>query len=278
MARENRPLLFLHSMNSRRRVAFFVFVGCVSAMSNQGRAAETQTVHSFERTLTKTVGYKYLLALPEGYGAKGERRWPLLLFLHGSGERGDDVWSVAKHGPPKLLQSHAPDGAARALAENFIVVSPQCPKNKWWDTEALLALLDEVMATHAVDPARVYLTGLSMGGFGAWDLGLAYPERFAALVPVCGGGQFATVFQSNTHKRSDLRSLGVWAFHGAKDKSVPLAESERMVEVLKKFEVTDVQLTVYPEAQHDSWTQTYANPELYAWLLRHVRSNPSESK
>jgi predicted peptidase len=257
---------------------------CGVVMPKSARAAETQTVHAFERTITKAAGYKYLLALPRGYQPRGERRWPLMLFLHGSGERGDDVWSVAKHGPPKLLHGGATwekeDAAARArrhaattlLAENFIVVSPQCQKGVWWDTDALLALLDEIERTHPVDPARVYLTGLSMGGYGAWHLGTAFPERFAAMAPVCGGGTLATLFVSNTHKRSELRSLAVWAFHGAKDESVPLVESERMVEFLRRLKVEAVQLTVYPEARHDSWTETYSNPELYRWFLNHTRA------
>lgn len=238
-------------------------------------SAAAQTVHHFERTVTRTLGYKYLLALPRGYDAKAERRWPLLLFLHGSGERGDDVWSVAKHGPPKLLRgenlSATERAAATALAENFIVVSPQCPKNHWWETDALLALLDEIGAAHRVDRRRVYLTGMSMGGYGAWALGTAYPERFAALVPICGGGEFASAHMSNTIKRADFRRLAVWAFHGAKDEAVPLAESERMIGMLNYMQVENPRLTVYPEAQHDAWTETYANPELYAWLLRHAR-------
>lgn len=237
----------------------------------QTHAAEPQSVQTFEQTVTRTVGYKYLLSLPTDYDTKSGRRWPLLLFLHGSGERGDDVWSIARHGPPKLLRAEGADApaASAALAQQFIVVSPQCPKNRWWDTEAVLALLDHIEATHAVDLRRVYLTGLSMGGFATWELGLAHPERFAAIVPICGGGAFATVFNANQTRRSALHRLGVWAFHGAKDPTVPLTESERMVELLKKTNHNDVQLTVYPEAHHDSWTETYANPDLYAWLLRH---------
>jgi predicted peptidase len=259
------------------------FVACACAL-RIAHADETQTVHTFARALTKQAAYKYLLALPSGYDAHGERRWPMILFLHGSGERGDDVWTITKHGPPRLLRGEtantknetpAPEqspAAAKLLAENFIVVSPQCPKDQWWDSEAVLALLDEIVATHRVDTTRVYLTGLSMGGFGTWQLGLSHPERFAAIVPVCGGGNFADAFHANRQKRAELRSLAVWAFHGAKDPTVPLAESERMVDQLKKLQVGEVQLTVYPDAKHDSWTETYANPELYRWLLRHQRA------
>lgn len=234
-------------------------------------AAENQTVHTFTHTQNVTTRYEYLLALPTGYAASGEKRWPLLLFLHGSGERGDDVWLVAKHGPPKLLRSGADDAAAKLLAENFIVVSPQCPRGKWWDTDTVLALLDDLAARHRVDARRVYLTGLSMGGYGAWEVGLTQPERFAAIVPICGGGSSKPVLSAEPARRKALRTLGVWAFHGAKDESVPLAESQRMVDFLKKVGVEDIQLTVYPEAKHDSWTTTYANPELYTWLLRHER-------
>jgi predicted peptidase len=110
-----------------------------------------------------------------------------------------------------------------------------------------------------------------MGGYGTWDLGTAYPERFAAIAPVCGGGDFIRVLLATPQKRAALTSLGVWAFHGAKDSVVPLQESERMVSLLKKTGCSDVQLTVYPEANHDSWTETYNNPDFYAWLLKHRR-------
>ena len=238
-------------------------------------AAETQTVASFKRTITKTVGYEYLLALPTGYDAAADKKWPVILFLHGSGERGNDPWRVAKHGPPKLLRGEAataaPAAAAEALRANFIVISPQCPPDTWWNDDAVLGLLDEVMAKHKTDPARVYLTGLSMGGYGAWSVGLKNPERFAALVPICGGGLPADLNRLSREQKAAALRLGVWVFHGAKDPTVPLEESERMVAALKKAGVTDLQFTVYPEAQHDSWTETYANPELYAWLLRHER-------
>ncbi len=232
-------------------------------------AAESQPVASFERTITKKVGYTYLLSLPTGYEATGSKTWPLLVFLHGAGERGSDPSLVAKHGPPKLLRESPLSAAGKALAENFIVVSPQCPADAWWDDDGVLVLADEIAAKHKVDPHRIYLTGLSMGGYGTWSVAMKYPERFGAVVPICGGGQRLDIVR-NRHK-SALTSLGVWAFHGAKDTKVPLEESELMVKELKRVAVTDVQLTVYPEANHNSWTETYANPELYTWLLRHTR-------
>jgi predicted peptidase len=222
-----------------------------------------QTVHHFEFQKTERARVNYLLFLPEGYDAKGAKRWPLMLFLHGAGERGTNIWKVATHGPPKNVATQ-PDFP-------FIVVSPQCPEHQTWSRDALLGLLDDVMAKYAVDTKRVYLTGLSMGGYGTWDLGLAYPERFAAIVPICGGGQTITVLAASREKGAALKTLGVWAFHGGKDPVVPLAESQRMVDAVKKAGVTDVHLTVYPEALHNSWTETYKNPKLYEWLLKHER-------
>ena len=222
-----------------------------------------QQVKSFEKTITKTVSANYLLFLPKGYDAKGAKKWPLMLFLHGAGERGTDLWKVAVHGPPKIVKDK-PEFP-------FILVSPQCPNGEHWSNDVLLNLLDDIIATHAVDTTRVYLTGLSMGGFETWSLGMQYPERFAAIAPICGGGEWVRVVLAGGKKLEALKSLGVWAFHGAKDPVVKLEESERMIGALKKVGCQDVKLTVYPEAQHDSWTETYNNPELYEWFLKHER-------
>jgi predicted peptidase len=237
--------------------------GASAQAAPASETATTQMVEHFQFKATKSIDVNYLLFLPKGYDAKGDKRWPLILFLHGAGERGSDIWKVAVHGPPKNVQKH-PDFP-------FIVVSPQCPENETWSNEALLKLLDEVTAKYAVDTKRVYLTGLSMGGFGTWELGLAYPERFAAIAPICGGGQILPVLLAGPVKGPAQKTLGVWAFHGGKDPVVPLEESQRMVNALKKAGAQDVQLTVYPEAGHDSWTEAYNNPQLYEWLLKHSR-------
>ncbi len=217
----------------------------------------------FEFKKTQETKVNYLLYLPKGYEPGGTKPWPLMLFLHGAGERGNDVWKVAVHGPPKQ--------ATNGMDLPFIIVAPQCPSGQRWSNDVLLALLDEVCARHKVDQTRLYLTGLSMGGYGTWNLGLSYPARFAAIAPICGGGEMITVLLSGMDKQQALKSLGVWAFHGAKDNVVPLAESERMVEGLKRVGHATVKLTVYPEAQHDSWSETYKNPEFYQWLLSHQR-------
>ena len=218
----------------------------------------------------ESVKMEYLLFQPAGYDAKAKKRWPLMFFLHGSGERGTDIWKVAIHGPPKGLK-HLEDFP-------FLIVSPQCPAGRFWSNDTLLALLEEVTRKYAVDTNRIYLTGLSMGGYGAWDLGLAFPERFAALAPVCGGGEMIGVVLSGREKPAAFKSLAVWAFHGEKDDVVPVEESQRMVDALKKAGVADVKLTVFPGVGHNSWTQTYSNPELYDWFLKHERKPQSLAK
>ncbi len=221
-----------------------------------------QTPQKFAYERTVRCNLDYLLFLPKGYEAKGEKKWPLMLFLHGAGERGSDIWKVAVHGPPKQ--------ATNLVEFPFIVVSPQSPDNQTWNGDDLLRLLDDIQAAHAVDTTRVYLTGLSMGGFGTWSLGLRHPERFAAIAPICGGGQILDVLLAG-RRMDDLKTMGIWAFHGAKDSVVALEESERMVNALKKMGLNP-KLTVYPEANHDSWTETYKNPEFYKWLLEHQRA------
>ncbi|HEY2253193.1 MAG TPA: alpha/beta hydrolase-fold protein [Planctomycetaceae bacterium] len=198
------------------------------------------------------VEMRYLLYLPKDYAS--QESWPVLLFLHGSGERGDDLELVKVHGPPKLI--------AAGKDFPFIVVSPQCPKDQWWEPIELIALLDDVGRKFKVDADRVYVTGLSMGGFGTWRLAAYAPTRFAAIAPICGGGE--------SYWAKQFAALPTWAFHGALDEGVPLARSAEMVVALKKAGGKP-KLTVYPEASHDSWTETYDNPELYSWLLAQKR-------
>lgn len=216
-----------------------------------------QQEQAFEKTITKDLSCKYLLFLPQGYG-EGEKKWPLMMFLHGAGERGSDLNKVKKHGPPKIVQGRKDFP--------FVVVSPQCPSGDWWTakTEVLIHLLDDIEARYEVDTDRVYLTGLSMGGYGTWSLASEYPERFAAIVPICGGGKrFMSMM---------LKDMPVRAFHGGKDDVVAVGESEEMVEAIKK-RGGNAKLTVYPEARHDSWTETYNNQEVYDWLLSHRKSD-----
>lgn len=212
---------------------------------------------SFARVIQKQVCANYLLFLPPGYGDDRSRRWPLILFLHGAGERGSDLSLVKRHGLPKLLDERPGDFP-------FIVVSPQCPDGEVWDVDVLLALLDEVCETHAVDRDRIYVTGLSMVGMGTFALALAAPERFAAAAPVCGWGNPLQV-------RPEHARVPFWVFHGELDDKVPAALSAQMVAALQAVGAP-VRYTVYPGVGHDAWTPTYANAELYQWFLAHRRS------
>ena len=205
-----------------------------------------------QRQISRTGSYNYLLFLPLSYEA--QEQWPMILFLHGAGERGSDLEYVKRHGIARIVEEQEDFP--------FIVASPQCPRGQYWSVPQLSALLDEVIGAYRVDPNRVYLTGLSMGGYGTWRLAAAQPHRFAALAPICGGG--------NPDEACNLKHLPVWAFHGARDNVVPLRESEEMVEALQACG-GNVLFTVYPAADHDSWTQTYSNPTLYDWFLQHRR-------
>jgi predicted peptidase len=206
-------------------------------------------------TVTKRDSLRYLLYLPEDYDRDPGKDWPLILFLHGSGERGDDLETVKNYGLAKKLESW-PDCP-------FIVVSPQCPAGLAWffKFDALTGLLDLIEQNYRVDRQRVYLTGLSMGGNGTWELATLHPERFAAIAPICGRGISLSPMEQ-------LKEMPIWVFHGAKDPVVPISESERMVEGLRNIG-NEVRFTVYPDAGHNSWTATYDNPELYAWFLEH---------
>jgi predicted peptidase len=212
--------------------------------------------------LDKQVPVKldYLLYLPEDYDAQDA--WPLVVFLHGAGERGSDLERVKVHGPPKLIENGKPFPA--------IVVSPQCAAGRWWHAQLLelTTLIDEIEAKYKVDKDRIYLTGLSMGGFGTWALAAYTPDRFAALVPICGGGEALAA--------RALTKVPIWVFHGAKDPVVPLARSEAMVEGLKRAKA-EPKFTVYPDAGHDSWTATYDNPEVWEWIFAQKRGAKSGS-
>jgi predicted peptidase len=212
-----------------------------------------QQPHTFRQSRPHSRELHYLLFLPSTY-AVHPQRWPLMLFLHGAGERGDDLQLVKRHGVAKIVEEQP--------AFPLLVVSPQCPPTEAWAPEPLLALLDDIEQHYDVDPERLYVTGLSMGGFGTWAVAIAAPDRFAAIAPICGGGDPSRV--------GVLRHLPVWAFHGARDPIVPLQRTVEMVEALRQWG-GNVRFTVYPEAGHDAWTATYANPALYAWFLAHTR-------
>ena len=205
----------------------------------------------------------YQLHVPAGAASGGEKLWPAILFLHGHGESGDDIADVSKTGLPAYI-ADKPDFP-------FIVIAPQSPWLTWWPELAgsVQQLLEQCLAELPIDPRRLYLTGLSMGGYGAWYLGSRWPERFAAVAPICGGGYW---FHGFPEQVAELKHTPVWAFHGALDEVVPVTASAELVAALRAVG-GDVKFTVYPDAYHDSWTQTYSDPALYAWFLAQERAN-----
>lgn len=217
--------------------------------------AERQTAQRLLLENGELTEMKYLKYLPPSYDSD-EAEWPLLLFLHGAGERGDDLEMVKVHGPPKMI--------AQGRDFPFVVISPQCPEDVWWSIDKLHALINEVVETHRIDQSRIYVTGLSMGGYGSWGLAYTYPEMFAAIAPICGIG--------DPEKAPLMKGIPTWVFHGAKDEVVPLMRSQEMVDALEEAG-GNVRLTIYPEAGHvGAWVNAYGDPELWEWLSAQRRA------
>ncbi|RYG25965.1 phospholipase [bacterium] len=205
-----------------------------------------------------TVTTDYLLSLPEGYDADKSKKWPLVLFLHGAGERGNDLEKNRVHGPFKEL--------AKGRKIPAIVIAPQCPTGDSWSSErmqrALQGLLDDAERRYRVDRDREYLTGLSMGGFGTWALAMRTSNRFTALAPICGGGDVSKV--------TVLKGVPIWTVHGDADPTVPVQGTRDLVVALRAAG-SKVRYDELPGVQHDSWTQTYAKDEFWDWLLSQKR-------
>ena len=214
--------------------------------------------------------YKYQVFVPDNWSSN--QKWPMILFLHGAGERGTDG----------LIQTQV--GIATAIRNDrsrfpAVVVMPQCLKDHSWNKpdmeEVALAALAAASKEFKGDRKRTYLTGLSMGGYGTWALAAAYPNKFAAVVPICGG----ILLPDDSRKQPDSdripyleaakkigTKLPIWVFHGDADPAVPVSESRHMVEALKAADA-NVRYTEYPGVGHNSWDKAYADPEFMTWLL-----------
>ena len=246
----NRAILFL---------AAAVLAAGVAAADDKPTTGKLEA-KKFEKEVKVKVEQDYLLCLPKDYDK--EKSWPLVLFLHGAGETGTDLDKVKAHGPPKLL--------ANGKEFPFVLVAPQA-RRFGWDPATLHALLDEITAGYKIDPDRVYLTGLSMGGMGTWATAAAKPERFAAIVPICGAG--------DPKDAKKLKDLPIRIFQGGKDTTVKPETAERMLKALQDAGAKDVELKVYPDAGHDSWTATYDDEKMWEWLLKQKRTaKPADPK
>lgn len=206
---------------------------------------------------TDNLNDQFWLYLPKRYFAENEEM-PLIIYLHGSSRRGEDVEQVKANGLPPVLDENEDF--------DFIVASPQAlaeyPWQRCWRPDDLVLLLDHLLGEYRIDPKRVYLTGLSMGGYGTWACIGQHADRFAAAVPICGGG--------DPNWAKAMGDLPIWAFHGEEDYVVPIERSQEMVNAIKAAG-GNAKLTSYPNVGHDSYTQTYANPDLYVWLLQQSR-------
>lgn len=232
-------------------------------------AIETEP-KTFEAADGTEVRYRYAAPAETEEGKK----YPLVLFLHGAGERGDDNRSQLKHGAKAILRN------SEKLGEPVFLIAPQCPGGKWWAAptedrtrlagakgpnpllDAVLELVEKTAANEAVDPQRIYISGLSMGGFGTWAALARKPGTFAAAIPVCGGGDPGTV--------GSFKDLPIRIFHGADDEVVPPESSRLMSEALGKAG-SGAELTLYPGVGHDSWTRTYADEEVIRWLFAQTK-------
>jgi predicted peptidase len=212
-----------------------------------------QTAH--KATVGNHSEVQYLLYLPADYYQNTGKQYPILLFLHGGGETGTDIEKVKTHGPPRLINE----------GHNFpfIVLSPQNPREQgFWDESILMGLLDKIENTHRIDPARVYLSGMSRGAYGAWRLAMSYPEKFACLIAICG---VAPAYYSRW-----LGNMPVWVFHGDDDPVIPVSESDEVVKLMKE-RGQNIRYTRYSGTGHDAWTPAFETEELYHWMLEQVK-------
>mgnify|MGYP001335433565 CR=1 FL=1 len=228
----------------------------LTALPLRNRAAADEPAKGFQDRVHKDADgkdAKYVLFVPHDY--KGDKPYPLILFLHGAGETGSDGIKQAKVGLGPAIKK-------QEKTFPFIAVFPQSQKRTWQagsdDAKRALAILAEVEKEYKVDPKRVYLTGLSMGGYGTWSLAVADPDKWAAIVPICGGG--------DAKQAEKIKDIPCWCFHGDADNAVKVEKSRQMIEAIKKAG-SDPKYTEYPGVGHNSWDKAYGTKELFPWML-----------
>ena len=218
-----------------------------------GQNMENKSSKEFLTTVTLPVSLKYYIYLPNNYH-ESNSNFPLVLFLHGAGERGDDLNMVEMHGIPKIINN--------GEEFPFITIAPQCPAFQWWPepvyVKTLILLIEEIINNYKVDTERIYATGLSMGGYGTLAIAKERPDLFSAIIPICGG--------MDTTDIQKLKDIPIWLFHGDADEVVPVENSKLIYDILKPIN-TNIKLTIYEGVNHNSWDITYSNKKIYEWLL-----------
>lgn len=224
-----------------------------------------QDFPEFDKLQYATANDTLLYRLLKPTETESGKRYPLVIFLHGSGERGNDNIVTLKHIAPLFLEEK------NRKQYPCLVMVPQCPANENWTypnwyqepkepMRTVVELIDSLASLPSIDSMRIYITGLSMGGYGTWYLLTRYPEKFAAAVPICGGG--------DPHQVEKFKHVPIWAFHGSKDDAVPVAQTRNMITALKKAGAKPT-YTEYKKVGHDSWVKAYQESELLPWLFSH---------
>lgn len=237
----------------------FLLMFTAVCLCNSAYAQHAEPGKQIEMSLATSDGGSigYLMYLPKRYDPAGDAM-PLMLFLHGRGESNGPLAIVAQWGPPMM--------AAKGEDLPFILVSPQCPREDSWSSavqqKRIVELLDHIASTYKVDKTKVSLTGLSMGGYGSWRLAADHPERFSAVVPICGGGK--------PEDADKLKALPIWVFHGQEDKGVPISKSIEMVDAIKGAGGDKIRFTTLEHVGHNCWSAAYATPEVFQWMLSHT--------
>lgn len=198
----------------------------------------------------KYKNLEFVLSLPDNF--REEEKYPVIIFLHGAGTRGNNISEVAENLFYKICEKYK--------KFDFVTAAPQCNADSWFDIfSEVIEFSEYIQSLDFIDPSRIYGMGASMGGYGIWQLAMSCPDRFAAIVPICGGGMYWNAAR--------LKNIPVWAFHGDCDAVVDKSESEKMVTAVNRCGGT-AKLTVYPNCGHDAWSETYGNAEVFEWLAR----------
>jgi len=209
----------------------------------------------------RDTSYQYLSYVPAGYDEDTSMRWPLIVSLHGGSRRGSDL--------KKLYADGIPDQIYRGRDFPFVIVAPQCPEHIRWSTDNWFDnFYEEITSKYRIDTNRVYLTGASLGGSGTWYLAIEYPNRFAAIAPMCGFTSHNDFIGKNVDRLVDMP---IWAFHGANDLVVPVEETERMIQRLQGKN-KDLKVTIEPDVGHGIGWLVYPNNDLYDWFLSYDKS------
>jgi len=239
-------VLFL--MNKILLVLIFLFIFHIKS--------DAQATHKSK------ANYPYLLYLPEEYSTN-EESFPLIIYLGGGSQNGDDLNKLKTYGIPYYIE--------QGQVYNFIIASPQCPENKYWTTENWFdSLYIDLISKYRIDTTRIYVTGISNGGFGTWQVAMDYPDRFAAIVPLCGG-----VNDGDTANISKLRQLPIWTFHGTADDMIPIDETERVVRKLEAY--GHIKFTCLQNEGH-AIQYLYEDNKIFDWLLQHRKKSLKDIK